>query len=113
MGTLGAILVNHRVASGVNPRDIFPPLKGLILSLNLVPKAELAQIFKHDITALDVSVGRLDGAVLSTSEAVIIEVSLIAVSALPEDVTRSELKKGSEVLLNLGKVFEEVDGPIR
>ena len=94
-------------------RDVFPPLKSGVLFLNLVPKAELTHVLKHDITALDVSVSRLDGAVFATSEAVIIEIGLIAVSALPEDVTRSELKKRSEVLLNLGKVFKEVDGTIR
>ncbi len=92
---------------------VLPPDLRVILALGMLPNAELTQIFGNDLAPLQLSVGGLNSTVLAATEAVIFKVGIVAASALPKDITRSELKQIAEVLLNLLEVNEERNGAIR
>ena len=91
---------------------VLPPLDGIILRHDVLPDAELADILEHDVAALDVRIAGLDGAVASATEAVLVQVSLIAVRALPEDVAWPKVQQWAQMLLNLREIFEEVNRTI-
>lgn len=91
---------------------VLPPLDSIILRHLVFPDAELADILEHDIAALDVCIAGLDGAVASATETVLFQVSLITVSALPEDVAWPKVQQWAQMLLNLREIFEEVNRTI-
>ena len=86
-----AVEVDHTVASPVHLVDVLPPFLRRVRSELLVPEAKLAQIFEDDFVTFDVCVAWLDSAVAAASKAVIIQVLLIAVQALPEYIAWREL----------------------
>jgi hypothetical protein len=104
-----AVLINDRETCLVNPIDVVPPQLSLVRSLYVFPNAELAKIFQHDISTLLVSIRGLNCAVATASEAVVFQIFLIAVSALPEDIAGAEINQVPQILLNLCKVFKEVE----
>lgn len=93
--------------------DITPPLELFVIFLERVPEADLAQVFYDDVLAFDVGIGRLNSAVLTTAEAVILQVLLVAVCTFPEHITRFEDHFVTKLLLNLAEVLKEIDGAIR
>ena len=36
--------------------NVAPPFESLAIALELVPEADLAEVFKHDVAAFDVSI---------------------------------------------------------
>ena len=93
--------------------DILNVVPPLLISLGVVPDAELAQVFKHDIAALQLCVAGLDGTVLAATKAIVVEVITVTAGALPEDVSWLELQQFTQILLDRFEVLEERDGAVR
>jgi hypothetical protein len=79
----------------------------------LLPKAKLAQVLKNDVSSPDVLIGGLDGAVFASTEAVIVQILLVAVGALPKDVARLKVHLAAQLLFNLSEILQEVDCAVR
>lgn len=57
-------------------------------------------------------VGGLDGAVFATAVAICFNIALVAASALPEHVVRSEINLTFEALLEWGEIFNKINSAI-
>ena len=79
------------VASPMDVLDVCPPLQRITRRLSFLPDAELAQVFEHNLTALQLRIGGLNGTVLAATIAIIGEVVTVTAGALPENVAWLEL----------------------
>lgn len=97
----------------MNPLDILPPAVCVVFGGEILPQAELADVLEHNVSPLDIRITRLNGAVATATEAVLVQVGRVAVRALPEHVARSELQQRTKVRLNTREVLQEVNRAIR
>ncbi len=79
----------------------------------LVPKTDLAQVLQYNVSTLDISIGRFDSAVFASTEAVIVKIFLVAVGALPENISRLKVHLVAKLLLDLAEIFKEVNCAVR
>ena len=93
--------------------NVLPPQLSGVLRAQVLPQAQLAEIFEDDLVALDVGVAGLDCAVFASAIAVVVQVFLVTLHALPEDVVGGELGILVKLLAHASEVFQEVEGSVR
>lgn len=108
MRALRAVLINYTVAALMHSFDVFPPQVSLVRTLEVAPKTRLSEVFENNLLSFDRLITRLQSAVLSASEAVILDVIRVAVMAFPEDEVWCELGLSMQFVFHRLKILEEV-----
>ena len=72
----------------------------------------MSKVFLDDFLSADISVAWLEGTISTISIAVIIKIYLVAVSALPEDIMRSECHEISKLVIHLLEIFQEGESSV-
>lgn len=94
----------------MNVGHVCPPLEASgFISVRPLVQALLSQIFQDDLAALDIFIARLNSAVLAATEAVILEVLVLAEGAFPEYVSGSHHYLLGEALVVLLEVRYEIE----
>lgn len=92
--------------------NITPPHFFVSLFDQIVPQTLLSQIFHNDFLAFDVQVGWFHSAILAAAVAVVFDVPLVAVGALPEHVVGRKDSVLTKLLLHQGEVFKEIQSSV-